>query len=208
MEILKKRFMLLIALFAGSCFSLQSQDLSAMKDAFENSYTYETNKEYAKAIAEILAVYDASSYEANIRLGWLYYENGSYTTSAQYYVKAATLMPYSIEARLGYVLPQKALGNWSLVKAAYESILKIDPMNSYANYNMGLINYNNKEYLLAYAYLEKVANMYPFDYDITVLFAWTNYQLGKLREAKVLFTKAMLIYPDDESATEGLSLIK
>jgi tetratricopeptide (TPR) repeat protein len=185
-----------------------SQDLTSMKDAFANSSTYEENKEYSKAIAEILTVYDAASYETNIRLGWLYYEYGSYTTSAQYYAKAIALMPYSIEARLGYVLPQKALGNWDLVKAAYEVILKIDPMNSYANYNMGLINYNNKDYQTAYTYLEKIANLYPFDYDITMLYGWTNYQMGKLREAKILFTKALLITPGDESATQGLSLIK
>lgn len=185
-----------------------SQDLTKMEDAFTNSYAYEKNKEYFKAITEILAVYDETSYETNIRLGWLYYENGSYTTSAQYYAKAIVLMPYSVEARLGYVLPEKALGNSDLVKAAYEAILKIDPQNSYANYNLGLIYYNNKDYQTAYTYLEKDANMYPFDYDITLLYAWTNYQLGKLREAKILFTKVLLISPGDSSATEGLSLIK
>jgi hypothetical protein len=37
---------------------------------------------------------------------------------------------------------------------------------------------------------------------------WTNFQLGKLREAKVLFQKALLNRPGDNSATEGLSLIK
>jgi len=40
------------------------------------------------------------------------------------------------------------------------------------------------------------------------MLAWTNFKLGKLREAKVLFQKALLISPDDESATEGLNLIK
>lgn len=208
MEILKNKFILFFILFSVSIASLRSQDLAAMKDAFTLSYTYEDNKEYAKAIAEILSVYDASSYETNIRLGWLYYEYGSYTTSAKYYAAAIVLMPYSIEARLGYVLPQKALGNWDLVKAAYEVILKIDPMNSYANYNMGLIYYNNKDYQTAYTYLEKIANLYPFDYDITVLYAWTNFQMGKLREAQILFTKTLLISPGDETATEGLSLIK
>lgn len=208
MEILKIRLICCMVIFSCVQLTLFSQDLSSMADAFEKSYTYENSKEYSKAIAEVLTVYEASSYETNIRLGWLYYENGSYTTSAQYYLTAQTLMPYSLEAKFGYVLPQKALGNWSLVKSTYESILKIDPMNSYANYNMGLIYYNTADYLTAYTYLEKIANMYPFDYDITVLYAWTNYQLGKLREAKVLFTKALLIYPDDESATEGLSLIK
>ncbi|NTW32714.1 MAG: tetratricopeptide repeat protein, partial [Bacteroidetes bacterium] len=185
-----------------------SQDLAVMKDAFTKSYTYEKSKEYSKAITEILAIYDATSYETNIRLGWLYYMNASYTTSAQYYAKAAAIMPYSVEALLGYVLPEKALGNSDLVSATYLAVLKIDPQNSYANYNLGLIYYNKKDYKTAYTYLEKVGNMYPFDYDIAILFAWTNFQLGKLREAKVLFTKALLITPGDASATEGLSLIK
>ena len=208
MEILKVMRILFFLIAFSSASVSYGQDLTAMKVAFTNSYTFEDSQEYSKAIAEILSVYDASSYETNIRLGWLYYEYGSYTTSTQYYVKAIALMPYSVEARLGYVLPQKALGNWDLVKAAYEMILKIDPMNSYANYNMGLIYYNNKDYQTAYTYLEKMVNIYPFDYDFTVLYAWTNFQLGKLREAKVLFTKALLITPGDESATEGLSLIK
>lgn len=207
MENLKIRLTILAAVFFFSATAF-SQDLDTMKTAFTKSYTYEKNKEYAKAIAEILAVYDEKSYETNIRLGWLYYENGSYTTSAQYYAKAIVLMPYSVEARLGYVLPEKALGNWTLVSAAYEAILKIDPQNSYANYNLGLISYNGKDYQTALTYLEKVANMYPFDYDITLLYAWTNFQLGKLTVAKVLFTKVLLISPGDSSATEGLSLIK
>jgi tetratricopeptide (TPR) repeat protein len=207
MENLKIKFTFIAVFFCISA-SVFSQDITTMKDAFTNSYAYEKTKEYKNAISEILAVYDEKSYETNIRLGWLYYENGSYTTSAQYYAKAVALMPYSVEARLGYVLPEKALGNWDLVKAAYEAILKIDSQNSYANYNLGLIYYNNKDYQTAYTYLEKVANMYPFDYDITSLFAWTNFQLGKLSVAKVLFTKVLLISPGDTSATEGLSLIK
>ena len=41
-----------------------------------------------------------------------------------------------------------------------------------------------------------------------VLFAWTNYKLGKLHEAKVLFYKALLNKPTDKSAKEGYDLIK
>lgn len=207
MENLKIKLKIIAVFFFISVCAF-SQDLTKMNDAFTNSYAYETTKEYSRAISEILAVYDEKSYETNIRLGWLYYENVSYTTSAQYYAKAIALMPYSIEARLGYVLPEKALGNWDLVTASYQAILKIDSQNSYVNYNLGLINYNNKDYQSAFTYLEKVANMYPFDYDITLLYAWTNFQLGKLQVAKVLFTKVLLISPGDTSATEGLSLIK
>jgi len=208
MEVMIVKSKIIVILFFLFSFSAFAQDLSSMKDAFTNSSAYEKNKDYSKAVAEIQKVYDEKSYEINIRMGWLYYESGSYTTSAQYYEKAIALMPYSIEAKLGYILPEKALGNTDMVKAAYEAILKIDPQNSYANYNLGLIYYNNKDYQPAYTCLEKIANMYPFDYDITILYAWTNFQLGKLREAKILFTKTLLIKPDDTSATQGLALIK
>lgn len=207
METLKIKFNFFAVLFCISV-SAFSQDITVMKDAFTNSYAYEKTKDYTKAISEILAVYDEKSYETNIRLGWLYYENGSYTNSAQYYAKAIALMPYSVEARLGYILPEKALGNWDLVTAAYEAILKIDSQNSYANYNLGLIYYNNKDYQTALTYIEKAANLYPFNYDITLLYGWINFQIGKLSVAKVLFTKVLLIAPGDTSATEGLSLIK
>jgi len=38
--------------------------------------------------------------------------------------------------------------------------------------------------------------------------AWTSFQQGKYREAKVLFNKVLMYSPDDKSALEGLSLIK
>jgi tetratricopeptide (TPR) repeat protein len=73
---------------------------------------------------------------------------------------------------------------------------------------MGLVEYNNKRYATAYTFFEKVVNLYPMGYDALLMYAWTNYQLGKSREAKVLFGKVLLISPEDTSAKEGLGLIK
>jgi tetratricopeptide (TPR) repeat protein len=64
------------------------------------------------------------------------------------------------------------------------------------------------EYEKAATYLEKVINLYPFDYDGLVLYAWTNLRIKKLREAKLLFQKALLARPGDASATEGLKLLE
>jgi tetratricopeptide (TPR) repeat protein len=88
------------------------------------------------------------------------------------------------------------------------SILSIDPYNSSVNYKLGLIYYYKPDYATAYKYFEKVVNMYPFDYYSSLMFAWTSYQLGKTREAEVLFNKVLLISPDDKSAFEGLSILK
>jgi tetratricopeptide (TPR) repeat protein len=101
-----------------------------------------------------------------------------------------------------------ALGKWDDVVAQYTALLKIEPKNSTVNYKLGVIYYNRKKYTQAYALFEKVVNLYPFDYDGLLMFAWTNYRIGKLPQAKLLFKKVLLLSPNDNSALEGLSLIK
>ena len=210
MEILKKTSyraaIILFVLMTGKC--VIAQDFKKVQDAFSASYNYENSKNYTRAIQELKQVYDSQSYEINIRLGWLYYYAGNYPESINYYSKCIQLKPYSVEARFGYALPASALGNWNQVLDKYVEILKIDPNNYTANYRMGLIYYNRKEYSTAFKHFEKLANMFPFDYDAIHMYAWTNYRLGKLREAKVLFQKVLLIRPGDSSAIEGLSLIR
>ena len=65
-----------------------------------------------------------------------------------------------------------------------------------------------KDYKQAYIFFEKVVNLYPFDYQSLLMLGWTNYRLGKPREAKILFNKALLYSPGDASAKEGLALVK
>ncbi len=185
-----------------------SQNYASLQKAFKTSYEYENEGQYTKAIDEIKGVYDEESYEVNIRLGWLHYYAGLFTESSSYYQKCLNLMPYSIEARLGIVMPLAAVGNWKQVINHYNEILKIDSENYTANYRLGSIYYGSENYTTAYTYFEKLANQYPFDYDAIHMYAWTNYKLGKFREAKVLFNKLLIIKSDDESALEGLELIK
>jgi len=210
METLKKTTYLIIFTFITflSAGKLAAQDYAVLQQAFSTSYTQETAGDYTNAIATLKKVYDESSYEINARLGWLNYMAGLFSESTTYYSKAITLMPYSIEARLGYALPASAMGNWDLVINKYFEILKIDPNNYTANYRLGMLYYGKKDYEKSIKYFEKIANMYPFDYDAIQMYAWSNYQLGKLREAKVLFNKTLLIRPGDSSAMDGLGLIK
>jgi tetratricopeptide (TPR) repeat protein len=125
-----------------------------------------------------------------------------------YYQNAINLKQYSVEAKLGYVLPAAAAGNWDQVINQYKKILEYDAQNSLVNYRMGMIYYSRKDYATAQKYFERVTNLYPFDYDSAVMLGWSYLQMGKMREAKVMFTKSLLIRPDDASALEGLSLIK
>lgn len=200
-----------IKLLAAAMFLFMSAATFAqsnLETVFTNSYAAEKNGKYADGIKALKDVYDEKSYEINMRLGYLHYMAGLFTESTTYYEKAINLMPYAIEARFGYVLPAAALGNWDKVLHQYLEIVKIDPQNTKANYRIGSIYYGRKDYTTAFKYLEKVVNLYPFDYDGLILYAWTNLQLGKTKEARLLFEKVLWLSPRDKSALEGLSYIK
>ncbi len=181
---------------------------SALQTAFKSSYTKEAESDFTGAIKDLKAVYSETSYELNLRLGWLHYSAGLFTESMAYYKKAIDLMPASVEAKFGYVYPAAAVGNWDQVKTQYENILRIDAKNSQAHYRLGLIFYGREEFDKALQHFQVGFNLYPFDYDFNLMMAWTSLKMGKMREAKVLFNKVLLLSPDDESAIEGLSLIK
>jgi len=205
MDILKKAMAICLIIVSAVLFA---QDATSLQEVFKKTYEMEYSGEYSNAISLLKEVYNEESYEINLRLGWLTYLSGNFTEAIPYYQKSIQLKPLSIEARLGLVYPASSLGNWTQVETMYKEILKIDPQNTLVNYRMGLINYGREDFNTAAQYFQKVINLYPFDYDGTIMMAWTNFKLEKQREAKVLFQKALLINPGDESALEGLELIK
>lgn len=207
MELIKKTslFLTLILLWAVNNKTFGQDNIVA---AFKESYTLEQGGEYVKAADKLNKIYQADSYEINLRLGWLYYMAGKLDESEKYYVKAISLKPYSIESRLGLAYPLAAQAKWDDLVVLYNKILEIDPQNTLVNYRMGLIYYNRENYERADQYLEKVINLYPFDYDTMILLAWNKLALQKFKEAKILFNKVLMYSPNDTSALEGLKLIK
>lgn len=201
-SILPAVFMLLLST------TVQSQQDAAMQKAFSDSYTQEYYKKYAEAIAAVTKVHNDDSYETSLRLGWLYYLNKNYTQSQSYYQKAVTLKPYSIEAKLGLVKPLSTLESWDKVLQQYDEVLKIDAQNYTANYWAGVIYYNRKKYEASGKLFEKLVNLYPFDYDVNHMLAWTYLNSGRNNDAKILFNKALLIKPADASCLAGLAKIK
>jgi len=207
MEILKAKKVLLIIMLALSANALKAQTFTEQVKAFQQSYIHAASGNYAEGINSLKAVYNENSYEINLRLGYLSYMAGRFTESIAYYSKAIDLMPYSIEARLGYAYPASAIGNYSVVLEQYEKILEISPNNSIVMHRMGLIYYGREDYMKAEKYFEKVVNLYPFDYEGLTMLAWTKLKLNKTREAKSLFQKALLNTPSGSTAVEGLELL-
>lgn len=196
---------LIIILFAGNY--IKAQEQQKLTEAFSKSYAFEKKQDYKMACGALLEYYDENSYEINLRLGWLFYQSGQMENSLKYYNRAAQLMPMSEEAKFGLIYPLSMLNRWDDVAAQYLKILANNPQNTRANYNLGLISYNKTDYDAAYRYFEKVVNLYPFDYDGLLMFAWTNLKMGKNKEAKVLFQKVLLYSPGDTAAQRILKSI-
>ncbi len=205
MDILKK--MITICLL-WLTISAHSQEFETQLKAFELSYTAENYGNYSEAIKAMKDVYREDNYEMNLRMGWLSYSTLQYAEACNFYQKSIQLRPLSVEARLGFVNAATALGNWSQVEAQYLEILKTNPTITTVNYRMGLICYNRLDYSAALKYFNVTLNQYPFDYDTAIMVAWTEFYLGKLREAKIMFQKVLFMKPNDTSALQGLSLIK
>ena len=207
MEFLKRCFIVL--LFTTTVQSLGAQvSQQSLEAAFTKSYALEKSGDFSASMEPLKSVYDESSYEINLRLGWLNYNAGLFDESVIFYGKAQKLKPYSEEARFGLILPKAALGRWNEVIDLYNKILEINPNNTVALYRLGLVYYGRKEYSQAYPLFKKVVDLYPFGYDGLLMLGWTSYFLGNYNQAKVLFNKVRLYNPNDESATEGLKLIK
>lgn len=201
------RYILAILMMGFSLFS-SAQYSDRILKSFEQSYALEKTGDFRKAINLLKEVYQEDSYEINLRLGWLNYNAGLFDDSKVNYRKALAVLPYSEEAKFGIILPLAAHSEWDEVIRYYNQILANNPGNTVALYRLGLIYYNRKDYIQAARNLQKVVDLYPFDYDGLLLMAWTNLQLGKSREARVLFNKVLLYSPGDASALEGLGLLK
>ncbi|MGM0745743.1 MAG: tetratricopeptide repeat protein [Bacteroidota bacterium] len=198
----------ILSIFILTSLSLPAFAQQSLSDAFNASYESENAGNLETAIEVLDSVYDAESYELNLRLGWLHYQKGEMDESMIYYRRAVNLKPYAIEPKLGLAYPYSSMAMWDEIIELYDKILETDPQNSLVNYRLGLIYYNRGQYERADGYIEKTINLYPFDYDSLLLFAWNKLMMQRTREAKVLFEKVLLANPGDESALNGLSLIQ
>jgi tetratricopeptide (TPR) repeat protein len=200
-----KQSLLLLLTATTLTLSAQTKEITS---AFALSYDYEAVQKYDAAIKSITPVYNASSYEMNLRLGWLHYLSAKHKDAVAYYQKAIQLMPAATEPHWAIINPLTKLESWTEIEKTYLAILKLDTKNGSANYNLAMIYYYRKDYLNTKKYLDVALNLTPFNYNNMLMSAWTNYFLGNKNEAKALFNKVLLYSPNDKSALEGLGLIK
>ena len=194
------------ALEGLSLINKKSLDNEVILNAFSVSYDLSSKSDYKGAITSLKNVYDKSSYEINLRLGWLSYLAGMQVESASYYKIAAELKPKAVEPKFGCAIPAEVMGNKNDLKLHYESILSIDPHNTSALYKLGILDYTKKDYSAALMHFEKLVNLYPCDADGLLMLGWTNFQMGNQTESYKYFNKVLCFSPGNTSALQGLNL--
>ena len=206
METLRKKIIFGLLLLVINPLLYAQVDFLTVQEAFSKSYELEAKGDFKAAANELKEVYDDDAYEFNLRLGWLNYMAGNFNESIAFYKRAMELMPYADEPKFGYIFPLSAIGRWDEVITIYKKILDNSSHNTKAMYFLGTIYYNREQFDKAIVFFKKVSDLYPFDYDSLYMYAWCNLQLGKKKEAKLLFQKALLNKPNDAAALEGLSI--
>jgi tetratricopeptide (TPR) repeat protein len=201
-----KKTLALLMLLLFSAAGVRSQ-IEKTLAAYAKSLDKEKKLDYFGAIRNMLELNDSTSYEANLRMGWLYYKAGQEKRSLHCYEKAIKANPNAIEAKIGFGYPSYLLEDMTDLIEQDKKILEIDPNNKVTNGNLALIYFYNKEYTKALPYFQKVVQMYPFDYDNNLSLAWTCFYLGKKAEAEKYFNVVLLYSPTDPSAKEGLETL-
>jgi tetratricopeptide (TPR) repeat protein len=203
-----KKYLIIVLLIAIAIPATGQQNFSRTLEAFQKSYLAEASGDLSLAVREMRAVYDETSYEINLRLGWLTYSAGQFNESHTFYSRAVQLKPLAIEPKFGLAYPLAAMGNWDQVIKQYRDILAVAPGNTVAMHRLGLIYYGRNDFAEAEKLFLMVVNLFPFDYDALLMLGWTYYNQRKFREARVLFSKALLNNPGGTSAMEGIKLLE
>ena len=181
-----------------------------MADLFESSIAQESTGNIDRALSETLEVLklDPNHYLGNYRAAWLYYYKGNYQQSINYYEKAATLKPDSVEAKLGLLLPLMAQKNWTKAEALARKLYAKAPYNYYAGSRLAYIFYAQGKYDEAETQYKKVIEAFPSETDMILGLGWTYLKQGKKQSARDAFSEVLVIKRNNLSAKTGLESLE
>jgi len=198
---------ILVLLFSGLNTSAQN---SPKLKSFYQSISAEKIGNINDAISVLEKIYSSEKedYLINLRLGWLYYLKGNFPKSVNYYNNAVRLSNKSIEALIGLTYPYSRMNKKNKLKDIYLEILKKDKNNYTANLNLGLLYFNEGDYLNAIIFMEKIIEDYPSNYSANLYLGWANYYEGGNSKAHHYFERALIALPNDPSALKGYNATK
>jgi len=178
-----------------------------INDPWSTSYTLEAKGEYEKAAAVIVPFLGGGiDHEyAGLRYGWLNYLQGNFNDAIKSYQRALEQNPRSFDARLGIAMPLMAQKRWNEAMRYLKQVLAQSPMNYTAHTRLMICEEGLKQWKTLEKHAATVAAYYPSDATVIVYEARADAWQGKKAQAKALYKRVLVRYPQHLEATRYLN---
>ena len=190
---------------------LHAQDAPAtpavdIAGAYARSFELERAERFAEAIRALGPVYRAypNGYTVNLRMAYLFYRNGNHTNAITHYEAAGAVAPYSLEPKLGRLLPLLAQERWVDAETLAYQVLAGDHFNYYANLRLLIALRAQGKFDAALQVALKMVTAYPTDGDFLVELALVRDARGETAEARRLLGEILILYPESAIARQYL----
>ena len=169
-------------------------------DPWRESYRLEGLYQYDAAIDALDSV-SPENEVALLRRGWLNYLKGSHSKAIEYYQKAISKYPSSLDARLGIILPLMAQQRWREAGLHAEKVLEVAPWNYFAHLRLLEVEMALKDWRTAASHAYSVSQHYPTDVTLLLYCARSHMNLNNKNEASQAYRKVLELLPDNMEAT-------
>lgn len=197
---------LLILLAAASL--TQAADLKKAADAWQQSFTAESSRDYSTALKHVLdfKAQGGETYLAAVRAGWLCYRAGEHEKALTYYAAAAKQEPRSITPHLGLTYTYQAMQKPKETLSAARDGLNVDQYNFALLLIAGELLYNQKDYRKAETLFDRAHHQRPEDAIALSWLGWSRIAQGQAKLAAPNFEKLMLLNPNGYMVQQGYNI--
>ena len=149
---------------------------------------------------------DANNSDDCCRLGYLYFANGEYNKSIEYFKKAITRCPESVSAHVYVGKSYFEKKEYEIAKEFMKLALDIEPENEEALYEIGLLYYYLAEYEEAIEYLQKLSLKNALHFEALFYLGHCYFTIKDFKEATYYYKQAFYVNPKNSAAYYSIAL--
>ena len=186
---------------------LEKIPLTPIQEHWSLSYACEARGDYNGAIRHINDGLRLSGNYYNaypmMRVGYLYTLKGDYYKGESAYQTAVKNAPASITPLTGLLYCYVMSARTDKAIEVAQALIKLDPMNYYANKSLAVSAFTKSDYETASGYYYRLSIAFPFDMESATNLGWCYVYMKKYREGQAIFGNVLAIAPASQDAIDG-----
>ena len=186
----------------AALFFLAAASAWADESPWQKSYRLEATGKYAEASAALDSTNGGADADfALMRRGWLAYLQGRYSEAMDFYGRAISKNPKSLEARLGITLPLLAQQRWREAASHARKVIAESAWDYTAHLRLMVAEEGLRDWKSLAEHAERVAEHYPADATTLVYLARAHAWMGNAKAAKEAYGRVLNRVPGHLEAT-------